>query len=69
MTAGLLFIGGDAEERGERLLLGRRTAILVTVRRKQDEPKEGETRDVRLVKGDVARALGTLRAASPVPED
>ena len=31
---------------------------------------EGEARDVRFVKGDVARALQTLRSASsPAPED
>ena len=43
--------------------------VLVTVRRGKTN-QEGETRDVRFVKGGVARALRTLRAAaSPAPED
>ena len=43
--------------------------VLVTVRRCKTNP-EGETRDVRFVKGAVAGALRTLRAAaSPGPED
>ena len=43
--------------------------VLVTVRRGKTNP-EGETRDVRFVKADVAGALRTLRAASsPGPED
>ena len=42
---------------------------LVTVRRGKTN-QEGETRDVRFVKGGVAPALQTLRAAaSPAPED
>ena len=43
--------------------------VLVTVRRSKTN-QEGETTDVRFVKGGVARALRTLRAAaSPAPED
>ena len=43
--------------------------MLVTVRRGKTNP-EGEARDVRFVKGAVARALQTLRSASsPAPED
>ena len=43
--------------------------MLVTVRRGKTNP-EGEARDVRFVKGDVAGALRTLRdASSPGPED
>ena len=43
--------------------------MLVTVRRGKTNP-EGETKDMRFVKGDVADALWTLRAAaSPGPED
>ena len=43
--------------------------MLVTVRRGKTNP-EGETKDVRFVKGDVALALQTLRsAASPSPEN
>ena len=43
--------------------------VLVTVRRGKTNP-EGEARDVRFVKGDVAGALRTLRdASSPGPED
>ena len=43
--------------------------VLVTVRRGKTN-QEGETRDVRFVKGGVARAIETLRAAaSPAPED
>ena len=43
--------------------------ILVTVRRGKTN-QEGETRDVRFVKGAVAGAVRTLRAAaSPAPED
>ena len=62
--------GGDASERGERPAVGptspRRppaTGLLVTVRRGKTNPA-GETKDVRFVKGDVARALQTLRSAS-----
>ena len=41
----------------------------MTVRRGKTNP-DGETKDVRFVKGDVALALQTLRsAASPSPED
>ena len=43
--------------------------VLVTVRRGKTN-QEGETRDVRFVKGAVADAVRTLRAAaSPAPED
>ena len=43
--------------------------MLVTVRRGKTNP-EGESRDVRFVKGDVAGAVRTLRdASSPGPED
>ena len=43
--------------------------ILVTVRRSKTN-QEGETTDVRFVKGGVARAIRTLRAAaSPGPAD
>ena len=43
--------------------------VLVTVRRGKTN-QEGETRDVRFVKGAVAGAVRTLRAAaSPAPED
>ena len=43
--------------------------VLVTVRRSKTN-QEGETRDVRFVKGGVARAIRTLRAAaSPAPTD
>ena len=42
--------------------------ILVSVRRGKTN-QEGETKDVRFVKGGVARAIRTLRAAaSPAPE-
>ena len=66
----------DAAERGQRPALGRRRrrglrrrGVLVTVRRSKTN-QEGETTDVRFVKGGVARALRTLRAAaSPAPED
>ncbi len=43
--------------------------VLVTVRRSKTN-QEGETTDVRFVKGGVARAIRTLRAAaSPGPAD
>ena len=43
--------------------------MLVTVRRGKTNP-EGETKDVRFVKGGVARVIRTLRAAaSPGPAD
>ena len=43
--------------------------VLVTVRRRKTNP-EGEARDVRFVKGDVAGAVRMLRdAASPERED
>ena len=43
--------------------------VLVTVRRGKTN-QEGEVRDVRFVKGGVARALRTLQdAASPAPDD
>ena len=45
------------------------TASLVTVRRSKTN-QEGETRDVRFVKGGVARAIRTLReATAPKPDD
>ena len=73
MIAGLLFMAGmrrsevstlrwadvaDAADGGR---------VLVTVRRSKTN-QEGETTDVRFVKGGVARAIRTLRAAaSPTP--
>ena len=42
--------------------------VLVTVRRGKTN-QEGEVTDVRFVKGGVARAIRTLRAASPAAED
>ena len=43
--------------------------VLVTVRRSKTN-QEGETKDVRFVKGGVARAIRTLRAAeNPATED
>ena len=43
--------------------------VLVTVRRSKTN-QEGETTDVRFVKGGVARAIRTLRAAAnPAPAD
>ena len=75
MIAGLLFMAGmrrsevstlrwadvaDAADGGR---------VLVTVRRSKTN-QEGETTDVRFVKGGVARAIRTLRAAaSPAPAD
>ena len=54
---------------GRRGRGGAGDGMLVTVRRGKTNP-EGEAGDVRFVKGDVARALHTLRsAASPSPED
>ena len=44
--------------------------ILVTARRRNETNQEGDVNDVRFVKGGVARALQTLRAAtSPEPGD
>jgi len=43
--------------------------VLISVRCSKTDP-EGESRDVRFVKGDVAGAVRTLRdASSPGPED
>ena len=76
VVAGLLFMAGmrrsevsalrwadvdDAADGGD--------GVLVTVRRGKTN-QEGEVRDVRFVKGGVARAIRTLRAAaSPAPTD
>ena len=75
VIAGLLFMAGMRRSEvsalrwadvGESAIDDR---MLVTVRRGKTNP-EGETRDVRFVKADVARALQTLQAAaSPSPED
>ena len=75
VIAGLLFMAGMRRSEVSALLWGDVAAsaagdgVLVTVRRGKTNP-EGETRDVRFVKGDVAGALRALRAAaSPGPED
>ena len=75
VIAGLLFMGGmrrsevaalrwaDVDDAADG------DGALVTVRRGKTN-QEGETRDVRFVKGAVAGAVRTLRAAaSPAPED
>ena len=62
---GAFLYGRDAPERGERAALGR-----CRRRRRGKTNQEGETKDVRFVKGGVARAIRTLRAAAnPATED
>ena len=75
MIAGLLFMAGMRRSEVSALLWGDVAAaaagdgVLVAVRRGKTNP-EGEARDVRFVKGEVAGAVRTLRAASsPGPED
>ena len=75
VIAGLLFMAGMRRSEVSALLWGDVAAaaagdgVLVTVRRGKTNP-EGESRDVRFVKGDVAGAVRTLRdASSPGPED
>ncbi len=71
VIAGLLFMAGMRRREVIALLWGDVAesadgdGVLVTVRRGKTNP-EGEARDVRFVKDDVARALRTLQvAASP----
>ena len=75
MIAGPLFMGGMRRSEvsalrwadGDDAVDG--DGVLVTVRRGKTN-QEGETRDVRFVKGGVARAIRTLRAAAnPATED
>ena len=75
VIAGLLFMAGMRRSEVSALRWADVAAaadgdgVLVTVRRSKTN-QEGETTDVRFVKGGVARALRTLRAAaSPTPED
>ena len=75
VIAGLLFMAGMRRSEVSALLWGDVAAavagdgVLITVRRGKTNP-EGEARDVRFVKGAVAVAVRTLRAAaSPEPED
>ena len=75
VIAGLLFMAGMRRSEVSALLWGdvaeaaAGDGVLVTVRRGKTN-LEGEARDVRFVKDDVARALRTLQvAASPSPED
>ena len=75
VIAGLLFMAGLRRSEVSALLWGdvaeaaADDGMLVTVRRGKTNP-EGESRDVRFVKADVAVAVRTLRAAaSPGPED
>ena len=75
VIAGLLFMAGMRRSEVSALLWGdvaeaaAGDGVLVTVRRGKTNP-EGEARDVRFVKGDVAGAVRTLRdASSPGPED
>ena len=75
VIAGLLFMAGMRRSEVSALLWGdvaeaaSGDGVLVTVRRGKTNP-EGEARDVRFVKGDVAGAVRTrLAAASPGPED
>ena len=75
VIAGLLFMAGMRRSEVSALLWGdvaeaaAGDGVLVTVRRGKTHP-EGEARDVRFVKGDVAGAVRTLRAAaSPGPGD
>ena len=73
VIAGLLFMAGMRRSEVSDLLWGdvaeavAGDGTLVTVRRGKTNP-EGEARDVRFVKGDVAGAVRTLRA-TPGPED
>ena len=66
VIAGLLFMAGMRRSEVSALRWGDVAAaaagdgVLVTVRRGKTNP-EGEARDVRFVKGDVARAVRTLR--------
>ena len=75
VIAGLLFMGGMRRSEVSALRwadlddAADGDGVLVTVRRGKTN-QEGETRDVRFVKGAVAGAVRTLRAAaSPAPED
>ena len=75
VIAGLLFMAGMRRSEVSALRWGdvaeaaAGDGVLVTVRRGKTNP-EGEARDVRFVKADVAVAVRTLRAvASPGPED
>ena len=69
VIAGLLFMAGMRRSEVSALLWGdvaeaaAGDGVLVTVRRGKTNP-EGEARDVRFVKGDVAGAVRTLRDAS-----
>ena len=75
VIAGLLFMAGMRRSEVSALRwadvapAAAGDGVVVTVRRGKTNP-EGETRDVRFVKGDVVGALRTLRdASSPRPED
>ena len=75
VIVGLLFMGGMRRSEVSALRWADvddatdGDGVLVTVRRGKTN-QEGETRDVRFVKGAVAGAVRTLRAAaSPAPED
>ena len=75
MIAGLLFMAGMRRSEVSALHWADVAdatdgdGILVTVRRSKTNP-EGETKDVRFVKGGVARTIRTLRAATcPEPAD
>ena len=75
VIAGLLFMAGMRRSEVSALRwadvadAAAGDGILVTVRRGKTN-QEGETKDVRFVKGAVAGAVRTLRAAaSPAPED
>ena len=75
MIAGLLFMAGMRRSEVSALHwadvadAADGDGVLVTVRRSKTN-QEGETTDVRFVKGGVARAIRTLRAAaSPGPAD
>ena len=75
VIAGLLFMAGMRRSEVSALRWDDVTdaadgdGILVTVRRSKTN-QEGETRDVRFVKGGVARAIRTLReATAPKPGD
>ena len=75
VIAGLLFMAGMRRSEVSALRwadvvdAAAADRVLVTVRRSKTN-QEGETRDVGFVKGGIARALRTMRAAaSPAPED
>ena len=75
VIAGLLFMGGMRRSEVSALRwadvddAADGDGVLVTVRRGKTN-QEGETRDVRFVKGAVAGAVRTLQAATgPAPED